>query len=472
MTQKTNSLFAFSWLLAACAFLHAQEPPLPPEPPAPMAARPPLPPMPPALAPIAPLPPMPPEPWDVSALMPPGALFAMQDAAPRAAREAERAIERQSRFTKDRSDRYYSSGKSYLDRHEYDKAVDAFNRVVEEKGPRADGALYWRAYADNKLGKRTEALASLAELQKNYASSRWLDDAKALQVEMQQAAGRPVSPESATDEDLKLLALNSLSNSDPERTVPMLEKLLKSGNSARLKERALFVLAQSRSQKARDLMSQIARGNYNPDLQLKAVEYLGVFGGKENQQALSDIYKSTSDVSIKRRILSSFMVCGCRDSLLAVAKGESNPELRIDAIRQLGAMGASGDLIQLYSPDAPYEVKRAVLQGLFVAGNSDKILEIARTDKDPKLRLEAIRQLGPMGRSKSGEALTSLYAKESDPQIRREVLNGLFVQGNAAAIIDVARKETDPNLKREAVQRLSNMRSKEATDYLVELLNK
>ena len=75
---------------------------------------------------------------------------------------------------------------------------------------------------------------------------------------------------------MKLLALNSLANSDPERTVPMLEKLLKSGNSARLKERALFVLAQSRSQKARDLMAQIARGNYNPDLQLKAVEYLGV----------------------------------------------------------------------------------------------------------------------------------------------------------------------------------------------------
>ena len=56
--------------------------------------------------------------------------------------------------------------------------------------------------------------------------------------------------------------------------------------------------------------------------------------------------------------------------------------------------------------------------------------------------------------------------------MRREILNGFFVQGNAPAIIDVARKETDPNLKREAVQRLSQMHSKEATDYLVELINK
>ena len=86
--------------------------------------------------------------------------------------------------------------------------------------------------------------------------------------------------------------------------------------------------------------------------------------------------------------------------------------------------------------------------------------------------VEAIRQLGPMGRSKSGDALTSLYAKETDPQIKREILNGLFVQGNAPAIIEVARKESDPNMKREAVQKLSIMHSKEATDFLMEILNK
>ena len=88
-------------------------------------------------------------------------------------------------------------------------------------------------------------------MQKSYPSSRWLDDAKALQVEVHQQRGTPVSPESATDEDLKLLALNSLMNTDPERSIPMLEKLLKSSNSPKLKERALFVLAQNRSQIAR-----------------------------------------------------------------------------------------------------------------------------------------------------------------------------------------------------------------------------
>ena len=53
-----------------------------------------------------------------------------------------------------------------------------------------------------------------------------------------------------------LLALNSLMNTDPDRSVPMLEKLLKSSNSPRLKERALFVLAQNRSQRSRELLAE------------------------------------------------------------------------------------------------------------------------------------------------------------------------------------------------------------------------
>ena len=36
--------------------------------------------------------------------------------------------------------------------------------------------------------------------------------------------------------------------------------------------------------------------------------------------------------------------------------------------------------------------------------------------------------------------------------------------------MDLARKESDPAMKREMVRRLSNMKSKEAADYLMELL--
>ena len=66
--------------------------------------------------------------------------------------------------------------------------------------------------------------------------------------------------------------------------------------------------------------------------------------------------------------------------------------------------------------------------------------------------------------------LKSIYSSDKDAHVRRAVLNGFFVQGNATALIEIAKQESDPALKREAVQKLSIMGSKEATDYMLELL--
>jgi HEAT repeat protein len=271
---------------------------------------------------------------------------------------------------------------------------------------------------------------------------------------------------------LKLLALNSLMNTDPERSIPMLEKLLKSSNSPKLKERALFVLAQSHSQAARDLLAAIAKGGSNPDLQSKAIEYLGIYGGHDNLQVLVDIYKSSNDAQVKRTILNSFTVAGSRDNLLAVAKSESNTELKVHAIQLLGNAGGSADLTQLYSAGSAPEVKRAVIQGLFISRNADQLFEIVKNEKDENLRRFAINQLGVMGRSKTGTALTSMYAQETTPENKKAIINALFVQGYATALVEIARKETDLNLKKAIINQLSIMHSKEATDYLMEILTK
>jgi tetratricopeptide (TPR) repeat protein len=435
----------------------------------------------PALAPLSPMPPMPPMPsalLDDDMAAPP--LFAMafepqdeesRQQMQRAREQAQKAREMARVQTRAHSgeDTEYRRGASYLDRHEYDKAIDSFNRVIEAKGERADGALYWRAYAQNKLGKRDQATASISELEKTYPQSRWIEDAKYLSAELQASSGQPVSPENASDEELKLVILQNLGNSDPERVVPMLDKLLKGPSSPRLKERALFVLAQVRSPKARDLLAQIAKGSTNPDVQLKAIEYLGVNSSTENQQLLSDVYKSSNDTHVKRAILRSFMIAHNRDALLAAARNESNADLRLEAIRQLGVMGGA---YELYATESSFDGKRAIIQGLMVSGDSQKLADLAKNEKDAKLRSEAIRQLGVMGRSKTGDALAAMYRTETDAGVKREIINGLFIQNNDHALVDIARKETDPALKRELVSRLSVMKSKEATDYLLELLSK
>ena len=388
----------------------------------------------------------------------------------RAAEDIKRSVERDFRYGRKDS---YQDGTRGLDSRDYERAVQSFDRVIVAKSARAEGAYYWKAYALNKLGKHDEAVATLAELAKQFPQSRWLNDAKALTAEVKQATGQGVSPESQNDEDLKLYAINALVNTDPERAVPLLDKLLgEAKTSPRLKERALFVLAQSGTGQARAIVNQYARNGSNPDLQLHAVEYLGTFRSKESQQALSEIYGSVSDINIKRAVLRGYLMSRDSEHLLAAARSESHPELRREAIDLLGLMQAPNEMAQLYAAESAFEWKDRILKAMSRGQNAATILEIARTDKDSRLRLTAVRSLGGMKKEGSAGDLVALYAIEPETSVRNGILDALFSQGSVKQIVEVARKESDPELKRRAVQRLSNMKSKEATDFLVELLNK
>jgi HEAT repeat protein len=98
------------------------------------------------------------------------------------------------------------------------------------------------------------------------------------------------------------------------------------------------------------------------------------------------------------------------------------------------------------------------------------MIDLARTEKDPELRKTAIRNLGLMKRAGTTEALTAIYGSDASPDVRRAVVNALFLQNNATALISLARAEKSPEMKKEIVSKLSLMKSKEATDYLLELL--
>jgi tetratricopeptide (TPR) repeat protein len=370
----------------------------------------------------------------------------------------------------DRADDLYSEGREAIEEGRYDRAVERFNRLIDLKSSRTDAALYWKAYSQAKLAQRADALNTLADLQKRFADSRWIKDAKALDVELRQASGQTVSPASQQDDELKLMALRGIMQSNPDEAFPTLEKMLNSTNSPKVKDRALFVLSQSRSAKAREIIEGVARGNANPDLQLKAIHYIGMMNGAENRQVLSDIYKGSSDPAVKRAILRSYMMAGDRERLLTLARTETDAGLRSEAVRQLGMMHGGTELTQLYQSESSPEVKKQILQAMFVSGDADKLIELARSEPDAELRKTAIRDLGLMKRQGTTEALTGIYASDATVDVRKAVVNALFLQNNAAALVTLARGEKNPDLKKEIVSRLSMMKSKEATDYLMELL--
>lgn len=384
--------------------------------------------------------------------------------AQRARGDAERARERELRD--------YERAQRSIERDEWSDAVAQFQAIAAATGARADAALYWKAYALDKLGQRAEALTAVAELTKSFPKSRWLGDARALEVQVRQRSGQAVPLDASGDEELKLLALNALQHSSPDQAIPMLRQLLQGTQSLKLKERALFVLAQSRSPEARTILEDVARQG-NPDLQRRAIDYLGINGTTENRIVLVEVYRTSPDVDVKRRVLRAYMVSGDRARVLEAATSERNEELRGEAVRQLGVMSAHDELWQLYQKEASVAVKRQILQALFVGGNATRLIELAKTEPNAELRRTAVRNLGLMRTSATGPALVEIYTSQKDAEVRSAAVQGLFVQNNAEALVTLARRESDPVMKKELVQRLSLMsKSKVAMDYLMEVLGK
>ncbi len=359
----------------------------------------------------------------------------------------------------------YREGKEAIDREDWQAAIDAFTKVSDSNDSRADAALYWIAYAHNKLGNATEALDILSELRDRFPDSRWVREADALEMEIKgpsatsrtrsrsRTSRSSRSSEVDDDMELKLMALNSLMHADEEEAIPLLEEILRSDQPTKLKERALFVLAQSGSQRANETVAGIARNNQNPELQDKAITYLGIHGNSESMRLLAELYTTLESTESKKSVLHAFMVSDQQERLLEVAKNERNPELRGSAIHWLGTMDAHDELWQLYGTESSLEVKKKILHALFIGDGLDRLLAVAQDRSQPEeLRLQAIHWLGV---SDGDQELWTIFQAESSLEVKKRILHGLFLSDSIDKLTEVARDTSQPmELRKAAIHNL------------------
>jgi HEAT repeat protein len=474
----------------------AQVPPTPPAPPAAPApvVVPPIPPLPtPARAPRAIAAPTIMDPWEIEQVLR-AASDAQRDAQrvnADAVREAVRAAEMQARefrlatppmpldfhwdymdhqpFAQESSGSYNSCRN--LDQQQYERAITSCDRYIATKGPRTDGALYWKAFAQFKLGRRDEALASIGQLRKEYPQSPYLKDAQALEVD-----AKGTRPEDIQNNDeIKLLAINAMKESDPERAVPLLNDVLTKTNSLRVKRGALSVLAQINSPKAHQILLSYAKGAGNPDLQMEAIRYVAVNRDKQTTgDELRQIYEATNDVSVRRAIISAYSSAGNKTELVRIYEAGGTPiPIRQQAISGLTNIAAPQELWALYQKETDKDLKIQMVQAFASMGAIEQLTQILKTEKDPEVRRRAIRSLGGVRSEKTGQMLVDLYASEQDLDNRKAVVSALASQENAQALVAIARKETNLPLKTEIVRRLSDMANsgnKVAGEYMLEIL--
>jgi HEAT repeat protein len=387
------------------------------------------------------------------------------------------------------SDANYSSGLSLLQQRQYDQAVVRFDRVIAAKGTHADGALYYKAWALSRLGKSDDAVATLAELRKSYGSSRYLSDAKTLEADV-----KKLGPSQVDDDDIKLLAIQSLQNTDSDRSVPLLEGVLNATNSLALKKRALYVAALIDRPEAHQLLLSYAKGKGNPDLQREAITYLGVRGSKQQTSSadLIAIYNSNPDVDVRMAVISAFRSAGDKNSLMYIASGRGigsgrgvgtavlagdtpmamTMAERTRAIGNLSDLASPQELWPLYQKEENKDLRAAWVSTFASMGAVDQLTQVVKTEKEPTVRQRAIRALGNLKADKTGSLLADLYNTDSDRDTKKSVISALGNQNNADGLVVIARKETDRDLKLEIVRQLVDMapHSKVAADYLMEIV--
>ncbi len=158
----------------------------------------------------------------------------------------------------------YADGVRAIDESRWSDAIRIFSRigvstVGAESGDHADGALFWKAYAENKLGQGSKALEDCARLRGEHPASKWLDECGALEIEIRGKTGQPVQPQAQQSDNLRLLALATLMQHDEKRALKEIDDILNSDAPEKLKQGALFIMGEHHTD---TMYPQIVRLSY------------------------------------------------------------------------------------------------------------------------------------------------------------------------------------------------------------------
>jgi HEAT repeat protein len=123
---------------------------------------------------------------------------------------------------------------------------------------------------------------------------------------------------------------------------------------------------------------------------------------------------------------------------------------------------------QFYQSETDPAVKAELLR--LLSGNTEKLIEVARTEKDAKLRRAAIQSLGSVKATNTSDALVSIYGGEQDQQVKRTIINSLANQRSVQPLMQLYRKESDVEVKRTILRSITDMHSPEATQFLEDIL--
>ncbi|HVF34546.1 MAG TPA: HEAT repeat domain-containing protein [Candidatus Saccharimonadia bacterium] len=362
----------------------------------------------------------------------------------------------------------YRSAHDALERGRYDEAYEQFAALEKElrrtKSKGVDSALYWQAYSLSQSKRGADAERAVRQLAKEFPASEWKDDARAL------LPGRAEPRTGRADDADALMAIDALLTSGNRKAVPILQRVLAGDYSDKAKERALFVLTQIDPAAADQVFAEILEGNSSERMKREAIQAIAVGGNKASHERLLKIYRSSSDEKLRRSVIDAWLVSDRGDLVREAARTEADPKVRRHAINTLGAMGDVESIRALLPELEDEDSQRAAMHAFGVAGAAEPLVEVAKGNWPLEMRVEAVQSLGMVNKGKAGAAVVEFYRAEHPLKLRKAAVRALMMHGDGKRLIEIYRVESDPEMKRELLQAIAVSDSDEALDLIDEVL--
>jgi len=409
----------------------------------------------------------------------------------------------------DRSDpaiRLFEEGRDLIQEEDWQAAGQKFSQFIKDypRHDKTDAALYWLAFSLEHQQELQRALSIVDQLFRDYPQSSWIPDARAIRAEVNARGGHISSSagggssegggssagggfsegsDSGSDNDeLKVIALRSLFESNPAKASGIVNDILKPGSKAplNLKRAALNLLAENGSKESLAVLESIVAGDKDAELRRTAAFWLGQSGSDHGLEVLKQAAINDKDEEVaKAAVFGISQARNPQSKQILTELATSSTSLEIKKAAIFGLVQSEGDaaidqLIKIYDTDREPEIGKQITFALAQTGSpraAAKLLEIAKTGYDPEVRKQAIFWLGQ--RPNSAELLISLYDSESDQETKGQILFALSQSGGKAGLkklLDVASHDKSVDLRKRAIFWLGQSQDPEAQKFLEDIL--
>jgi HEAT repeat protein len=306
----------------------------------------------------------------------------------------------------------------------------------------------------------------------------------------------PVNCPTGSD-DVRVAALSSLAQLDPDQALPTMKKILERRDvcSVTLRRQVMGFMSRSRYGDQTDLFLNVARTDPNSDLRRYAVQMLAQSNTERGTSALDSIVFGSADTELRDaalRSLSQQSSPGARASVRRAVELTSLPlEIRVRALNALSCCRRSTDetayLIAFHAKADHPDLRDAAMRAIANQRTPEAtnwLLSIARDKaRDIEVRRQALSAIGQTARSNDGsgagmdlKTLIGLYDDfAGQVEMQDRMLDVISQHSETAAtdkLLQVARAESNVELRRKAVQRVGQRRDPRVREFLMEILSK